>query len=287
MSAPTATEPTGDGDRHRLRLDPVQETLVIPLYGRAVETGKPRGVLRDPTAVEIVARIDYDFAKFDGGPSLLGTVLRTCVLDTWTQQFLAQHPAGTVVELGTGLSSRYERLDNGACHWFDLDLPDVIELRRQFFTDTERRHMIAASVLDSSWQDIVAQAPAPYLFLADGVLTYLDEADAHGFLATIVTRFPGSMLAFDTCGAKMISSQDRHDSLGMMTARMRWACDTPRDLEPLGLALRESRNLAQTPPQISSRLPHRQRLMLRVAALLNLRDFANYRVNLVQAAPEH
>ncbi len=118
--------------RYRLRLDPVQETLVIPLYGRAVETAKPRGVLRDGKAARIVASIDYDFARFDGGPSLLGTVLRTRILDTWTRQFLTDHPAG--------LSSRFERLGTGTCRWFDLDLPDVIDLRRQFFTDRPPAH---------------------------------------------------------------------------------------------------------------------------------------------------
>jgi len=33
-------------------------------------------------------------------------------------------------------------------HWFDLDLPDMIELRREFFADTDRRTQIAASVVD-------------------------------------------------------------------------------------------------------------------------------------------
>ena len=188
-----------------------------------------------------------------------------------------------MVELGTGLSSQFERLDTGTCHWFDLDLPDVIELRRQFFTDTDRRHMIAASVLDASWMDIVAEAPGPYLFLADGVLTYLDESDVHRTLAAIVDRFPGSLLAFDTCGQKMIADQDRHDSLSKTTARMRWAGKTPRHLDRVGLTLRQSRTLAQTPRPVRARLPFRQRLTLHVAALLNLRDFANYRVNLFQA----
>jgi O-methyltransferase involved in polyketide biosynthesis len=100
--------------------------------------------------------------------------------------------------------------------------------------------MIAASVLDRSWMDIVAQAPAPYLFLADGVLAYLDEDDAHQVLAAIVGRFPGGLLAFDTCGRKMIDSQDRHDALSKMTARMRWACDTPHQLDQVGLTLKHS-----------------------------------------------
>jgi O-methyltransferase involved in polyketide biosynthesis len=283
MSSPTAG-PAGNADRYQLRLDPVQETLVIPLYGRAVESAKPRGLLRDEKAVQIVQHIDYDFTKFDGGPSLLGTVLRTCILDTWSREFLDAHPGGTVVELGAGLSSRSDRLDTGSGHWFDLDLPEVIDLRRRFFTDTARHRMIPASVLDRSWMDIVATSPGPYLFLADGVLTFLDEADAHRVLAGVAGRFPGSLLGFDTCGRAMVDSQDRHDSLGKMAARMRWACDTPRQLHQLGLVLRQSRTLNQAPPAVRARLSYRQRLTFLLAAALNLHDFAHYRVNLFQAA---
>jgi O-methyltransferase involved in polyketide biosynthesis len=131
-----------------VRLGTIQETLLIPLYGRAVETRKPEAVLRDPAAVAMVAAIDYDFSRFDGGPSLMGSVLRTNLFDHWVRAFLAECPDATVVEIGTGLNTRYERTDNGRAQWFELDLPDVIELRQTFFTDTPRRRLLAAR---TSW----------------------------------------------------------------------------------------------------------------------------------------
>jgi hypothetical protein len=88
-----------------VRLGTIQETLLIPLYGRAVENRKEKAVLRDPVAEELVAAIDYDFARFDGLPMLLGTVLRTSLFDRWVADFLAEHPTGTVVEIGTGLNT--------------------------------------------------------------------------------------------------------------------------------------------------------------------------------------
>ncbi|MEU1629606.1 hypothetical protein ABZ746_30750 [Streptomyces sp. NPDC020096] len=94
-------------------------------------------MLRDPKAAEIVQSIDYDFAEFDGGPSLWGSVVRTAVFDSWVGAFLAEHPTGTVVEIGTRLNTRFERLGNGRLHWVDLDLPDAMELRRRFFTEAD------------------------------------------------------------------------------------------------------------------------------------------------------
>ncbi len=119
-------------DKHPVRLGAVQETLFIPLAARALETQRKHPVLRDPRAVEMVRSIDYDAAKYGRGAGGFVTVLRTAIIDFWVRAFLAAHPAATVVELGTGLNTRFERVDNGQVHWFDLDLPDTIDLRRTF-----------------------------------------------------------------------------------------------------------------------------------------------------------
>lgn len=76
---------------------------------------------------------------------------------------MAAHPNATVVQIGTGLNTRFERVDNGTVHWIDMDLPDTIELRRMFFTDTDRRRMIAASVTDEGWLETVRESPGGFI----------------------------------------------------------------------------------------------------------------------------
>jgi O-methyltransferase involved in polyketide biosynthesis len=36
-------------------------------------------------------------------------ILRTAIFDMWVRSFVAAHPNGTVVEIGTGLNTRFER----------------------------------------------------------------------------------------------------------------------------------------------------------------------------------
>jgi O-methyltransferase involved in polyketide biosynthesis len=139
----------------------IQQTLFIPLTARARENAKKRPLVRDPKAAEILASVDFDLAKYGRGQGAFITVLRTAIFDSWVSDFLAEHPAGTVIEIGTGLNTRFERVDNGQVHWIDLDLPDTIELRRKFFADTERRRMIAASVLEEAWLPAVQDTPPP------------------------------------------------------------------------------------------------------------------------------
>jgi O-methyltransferase involved in polyketide biosynthesis len=89
----------------------VQQTLLIPRYGRAVETRKSDGLLRDPRGVEMVEAIDYDSRRFDDAGMLLGMVLRTAIFDEMVRAFIAQHPDVTVTEIGAGLNTRFERVD--------------------------------------------------------------------------------------------------------------------------------------------------------------------------------
>ncbi|WP_329408126.1 class I SAM-dependent methyltransferase [Nocardia vinacea] len=268
-------------------LGEIQETLLIPLYGRATETGKPDGLLHDAKAVEMVEAIDYDFARFNGGRSLLGVVLRTSMIDAWVLDFLDEHPEGTVVEIGAGLNTRFERVDNGTLHWVDLDLPDAMALRSKFFTESDRRRMVAASVLEQSWIDAVKAFPAPYFLIAEGVLIYLDESDVRRALTLITENFLGAYLVLDTSGRWIIDHQDRHDAMKKVTARMRWACDDPRELERWhpGLRTLESRDLSQLPDRIRPRVPLPHRIMLRAASAIFPQRFGHYKVNLYRIGP--
>ncbi|MFD0631759.1 class I SAM-dependent methyltransferase [Catenulispora yoronensis] len=245
-----------------MELGSVQQTLFIPLAGRARESARRHPVVRDPKAAEIVAAVDFDVEQYSQGWGGSITVLRTAVFDELVRDFLRHNPEGTVVELGTGLNTRFERVDNGRTHWIDLDLPDTIELRRRFFEDTDRRRMVAASVLDEDWLDVVHASPAPYFFVAEGVLVYLDETPTA--LARIAESFPGAQLVFDTYTKRMLDQQHKMAVKKNLAARWAWPCDDPRSLEPLGLEVVQEAAVTRPPAAVRSRLPRRFRYTLPV-----------------------
>ena len=239
-------------------------TLFVPLAARARETRLKRPALRDPKAVEMIESIDFDESLYDRGWGGFVTVLRTLIFDWWVRQFLAAHPAGTVIELGVGLNSRFERTDNGTAHCVELDLPDTIDLRRRYFADTDRRRMVAGSLLDEDWMDVVAAEPGPYLFVADGVLTYLPADGVASTLSRIATG-GGATIAFDTYTHAMLERQHKTAARRGMAARWAWACDDPRTLERLGLRLMESARITRVPRGLRRELPARYRYLLPLA----------------------
>ncbi|PTM90027.1 O-methyltransferase involved in polyketide biosynthesis [Streptomyces sp. VMFN-G11Ma] len=254
-----------NGGKHPVELGAVQETLFVPLAARARETAKRRPLLRDPKAVEMIDEIDYPVEKYGPGPGSSITVLRTAIVDHWVRAFLAEHPAGTVVEIGTGLNTRFERVDNGTVHWVDLDLPDTIALRRRYFTDSERRRTVAASVLDEEWLRTVEEGPGPYFFVAEGVLVYLPEDEAARALTRIAQRFPGALVALDTYPQRLLEKQHEQAVRKEMEARWAWSCEDPRSLEKLGMSVVEAASVTRPPRAFRAGLPLRFRLLLPLA----------------------
>ena len=268
----------------KVNLGPVQETLLIPLLARARETERPRGLLRDQRACEIVRELDYDFAKWEGGRSLKGAVLRARMFDRYVGDFLAAHPGGTVVEIGCGLDTRFDRVDNGRVFWFDLDLPDTIVLRQRFFDNEPRRTMIAASVLDEAWMDMVRATRGPWMFVAEAVLIYLAPPEARHAIVRLAQRFPAARIAFDTTASQVVDTQDRHDAMRHLPHEswFRWRCDDPREIESWGANLRltASKTLLDADRDLLDRLPLPLRLTARYAPFLLRRQAALYRLNL-------
>lgn len=276
------TEPTPDP----MALGAVQETLLIPLYGRATFTRQHPRLINDPKAVAMVDTLDYDFSGFDGTMSLVGSVFRTRIYDRWISRWLRDNPTGTVVEIGAGLNTRYERLDNGTAHWVELDLPDAVALRRRFFSDTDRRSIVAASILDpDAWLPAVEATGGPWFFAAEAVLIYLDPVDVVAALATIGSRFGPAPVAFDTWGAWMADHQGDHDTVGALDAEFRWFCDDPATLEipDVTVDVAERFTFLDAPAELHALLPDAIREMLPAAA--DDPQMRNYHQNLLTLTP--
>lgn len=220
-------------------LGAVSETLLLPLYFRAQEGRRPDALLRDPRAAELVAQVDYDFSALEGQSfQALNVVLRAREFDRRVRAFLAAHPDGVVVDMGCGLDTRFDRLDNGRVRWFNLDLPEVIRLRARFFAPTSRCRVLPFSALDPAWMDMVAAEPGPYFFLAEGVLPYLEEEEVRGLVRALAERFPGAEFLFDAMPILMARFSRLHPVLRNTRARTSWGVQDSRVLERWGAGAR-------------------------------------------------
>jgi O-methyltransferase involved in polyketide biosynthesis len=194
------TNPVEKLDFSGVRWASVEWTLLCTLYLRACESRLDPSILGDRTAAEAVDKIDYDFKRMRRwvrtSTNQFLVALRASRLDTWSADFLNHHPDAVVLHLGCGLDSRAFRLEPPpTVQWFDVDQPDVIELRRRLYSDADGYRMIASSVTEPGWLERIP-GDRPALVVAEGLLLYLTEAQVRDLLARITDHFDtGELLA--------------------------------------------------------------------------------------------
>lgn len=200
----------------------VTETLLPVLYARVHESRQPEGIIRDPVAEDWVQRIDYDFSRFeDSIINHFGVAVRTEILDDYVRDIIAAHPDCTVINIAAGLDTRFYRMDNGSIHWYELDLPPVIALRRRLMTETDRHRCLPGSALDFTWADQITHA-GTVLFIVEGLLMYFDESQVKHLLTEIVQHFPGATMLLEVIGVSQANRTHLNDAISRTDAEFRW-----------------------------------------------------------------
>lgn len=217
----------------------VSETLLMTLHVRAREAQRPGGAFHDEKAVEMVNRLDVDFSRLTmQRHDEIAVIVRMQKFDDHVRGFLRCCPSGVVVHIGCGLDTRFERVAerNGRQEWFDLDLPEVIELRdRLVGKRSERCHTLAASVFEEGWlAEVERFKPGPFLFIAEGVLPYFEEEQVKSLFLRLRDHFPGCEVVCDAHTPFVIWADNLHLVFAGIKARMHWKLKDPRDVEAWG-----------------------------------------------------
>jgi O-methyltransferase involved in polyketide biosynthesis len=224
----------------KLQFTKEKETMLMTLNSRAIQSQWKNPILPDPWAEEAMRYIDYDISKQyrgvgswgmwrDIGCTIIAT--RAATFDLLTTRYLADHPDATVLHVGCGMDSRVFRVNPPASvQWFDVDYPDVIDLRRQLFPERNAYHLIGASLADLRWLDEVPRN-RPGLLVAEGVLHYMSETEVKALLNAVAAHFPGGQIIFDICNSFIVKRAG--SNVGGTGATYKWGLDDPQDIRKL------------------------------------------------------
>lgn len=200
--------------KYHIEKNSVQETLIIPLYGRKVCSDHFPHLFNDPEAERICSMLDYDFEekgkKMESMAGLFGALevaQRQYDIQCEVKDYLKSHPKAAVVNLGCGLDDTFTKCDNGLCKGYNIDMPDVIKVRNELLPAGEREVSIGCDLNNDNWMDEI-DASDGAIFFATGVFYYFKTEDVKTLFCKMAKRFPGAVLAFDACnkrGAKLMT----------------------------------------------------------------------------------
>ena len=186
----------------------VQETRMSALFGRLICSERFPALFSDPAARGVCDALDYDFAekrrKMESPAGLFGALevaQRQYDLRCEVEAYLKDHPRAAVVNLGCGLDDTFSKCDNGLCRGYNIDFPDVIEVRNQLLPAIDRETNLACDLNDYGWMEKI-DASGGAVFFAAGVFYYFKTEDVRRLFDTMARRFPGGALAFDACNQR-------------------------------------------------------------------------------------
>lgn len=196
--------------KYHIEKNTVQETLVIPLYGRKMcSTLYPR-LFYDETAIRLMDEIDYDLTLLEKKSKslmqrfgFLEAAMRQNDLAWEVRDYLASHSDAAVVNLGCGLDNTGRSCDNGRCRIYNLDFPDVIRVRDELLPAGEREENILCDLNDTGWFGKI-DASNGVVFFAAGVFYYFLTEQVKALVQAMHAAFPGGRLVFDAANRKAV-----------------------------------------------------------------------------------
>ena len=208
----------------------VADTLYIPLTARVYVSKRFSEYFHDPKSLELEAAIPGDSIQRGSNEyTMIASVARYHNLDEMARAYVTGHPICNIVNVGCGLETMFWRVgpDVPGAHFYEMDLPDVIETRRRILGESERETLISGDAFDLSWADGIDTA-IPTLIIVSGVFQYFHNEDVLGFIADAKKAFADAELIFDATNTKGLDYVNKYvKKTGNSSALMYCAIDDP------------------------------------------------------------
>jgi O-methyltransferase involved in polyketide biosynthesis len=242
-----------------MNISDISKTAILLLICRAVESEKWNSVFNDPMAVLSLERLisiasaeekswiirkKRMYAGIHARDARAG-VLKGRAFDSSANLFISNNPKCTVINLACGFDTRFWRIENEKCKYVEIDLPEVIALKREILKDHLGYELIGCSVLDTSWIDkVTSSGNTGFLLLAEGLFMFLAKQDATRLLQEIALRFDRSQLVLEMVPEKYTKGIWKR--LIHLHSILDWGLDVswvfgiknPRDIESYGNGLK-------------------------------------------------
>jgi len=164
--------------------------MLLTLFAKAQHSKEKNPKFYDKKAIEIISQIDYDFTVSDKDKKMkYGVISRTIVLDEMVKEYINENPHSTIINIASGMDTRFNRLDNGLIRWYNIDLENSAKFRLQYIEDTDRVKTLAYSAMDPKWADEIKIDSGNVLFIIEGLTMYLEEKDISNILKIINDNF--------------------------------------------------------------------------------------------------
>ncbi len=191
----------------------ISKTMILPLYFRAMDAKKQNSILKDTTALELIKYFEFDEklmskAKF----SQAGTIIRAKFLDDVAREFIKENANPVIVNFACGLDTRSLRVYDKKAKFYDIDLEDVIEFRKEHIKD--KSTLLSANAFENEFnEELLKNENASFCFIYEGFFMYFDKAQLTSLISNLTQNFSGVIAGDFNFGDYWEKNKSKHDAL--------------------------------------------------------------------------
>ena len=215
-----------------MNLEGVEKTMLLTLFAKAKHSQQKNHKFYDSKAIEVMSKVDYDFSIAEKDKFMqLGTIARTIVLDDMVSEYIKTHPDCTIVNIASGMDTRFNRLDNGRINWYNVDLENSAKYRLKYIEDTDRVTTLAYSAMDSGWANEILTRN-DILFIVEGLTMYLHQNDVAEILNVIDSNFEDCTVFMEIMPPISVKNT-KEESIEDTNSKFIWGVEKGRELTSL------------------------------------------------------
>ena len=218
-----------DKDGEEENMDEVNKTLYIPLYGKS-EVSKKKIIINDPYAEKIWAAEHFKVkGKAKSKWLTYNMAMRARIFDDWVCERLKENPDAVVLHIGCGLDSRFLRVTEKYQTWVDADFPEVIELRKKYYSENEHYMMHPFNAAEPEKFEEFPDGDC-VIIVFEGISMYLKNEELNEFFKAAEKKYKKVLVLMDVYtvfGAKASKYKNPINDVGVTTV---WGIDHVEDV---------------------------------------------------------
>jgi len=175
----------------------VSDTLYIPLSARIYVSKRFPQYFYDEKSLELESKIPNTTITDNSSEyTMMASVARYYNFDEMISNYIESHGKCNIINLGAGLETAYFRIDRKNSIFYEMDLPEVIELRKELLGENNGETLIAGDLFDLKWTKEI-DTTLPSLITVSGVFQYFHENQILKFIKGLKNEFEDAEIIFD------------------------------------------------------------------------------------------
>lgn len=215
-------------------LSGIEDTLYIPLVSRIYVSERFSDFFYDEKALSLKKYLPENSIENNTNEYFhMASVCRQKTMDKLILEFIEKNKNSNIVFLGAGLETAYNRINNHKVNFYEIDLEDVIRIRKKLLGNGKNEKLIAGDMFTLEWIKEIDTSLAT-MVVVSGVFQYFKKEKIVDMIQKMKDFIPNGELIFDGTNSQGLKLTNKYvQKTGNTDVLMYFCIDDPLEFSKI------------------------------------------------------